>query len=146
MSAAASFWPMASPHTAHSALAKLEQNWAGEVMVITQNIDDLHERAGSVSVLHMHGEILKARRLACGAVSSWRDDLERADLFLAVGTSGQVYPAAGFVRAVRDIGRARTIELNLEPSAEHGQFDQQRIGAATDVVPALVSELLRADG
>ncbi len=170
------------PNKAHLALAELEQRWAGDFLLITQNIDDLHERAGSNSILHMHGEILKARCLDCEAVSSWRDDLEpahacpvctaadrlrphivwfgempleldrlyqaleSADLFLAIGTSGQVYPAAGFVQAVRAVGRARTIELNLEPSAVHGQFDEQRIGAATEVVPALVSELLDVDG
>jgi len=167
---------------AHEALALLERRWAGDVLVITQNIDNLHERAGSTSIMHMHGEILKARCLACDAVAPWQDDLETshtcpgcqasdclrphivwfgempleldriyralegADLFLAIGTSGQVYPAAGFVQAINDIGRARTIELNLEPSAVHGQFDEQRIGKATEVVPTLVEELLRIDG
>lgn len=171
-----------APNDAHLALAELERGWPGEVLVVTQNIDDLHERAGSTSILHMHGEILKARCLDCSEVCPWLIDLEtahicpacgaadrlrphivwfgemplgldriyqaleQADLFLAIGTSGQVYPAAGFVQAVREIGRARTIELNLEPSAVHGQFDEQRIGAATDVVPALVTELLHADG
>ena len=167
-----------APNKAHEALAELERRWAGDVVLVTQNIDNLHERAGSSSVVHMHGELLKARCLDCDAVLPWLDDLETthvcpsctaadrlrphivwfgempfdldriygslegADLFLAIGTSGQVYPAAGFVKAVNDIGRARTIELNLEPSAVYGQFDEQRIGKATDVVPALVDELL----
>jgi len=167
------------PNKAHEALAELERRWAGSVLLVTQNIDNLHERAGSTSIIHMHGEILKARCLDCDAVVPWLDDLETAhacpscaaadrlrphivwfgempfnldriyealtgaDLFLAVGTSGQVYPAAGFVQAVNEIGRARTIELNLEPSAVQGQFDEQRTGQATDVVPVLVDELLR---
>ncbi|MEM8949317.1 MAG: Sir2 family NAD+-dependent deacetylase [Pseudomonadota bacterium] len=168
-----------APNKAHAALAELERRWAGDVLLITQNIDDLHERAGSTSIIHMHGEILKARCLNCDAVIPWRDDLgvahtcpacsaadrlrphivwfgempleldriytvlEGADLFLAIGTSGQVYPATGFVQAVNEIGRARSIELNLEPSAVHGQFDEQRIGPATETVPKLVDELLR---
>ncbi len=166
------------PNKAHEALAELERRWAGNILLVTQNIDNLHERAGSTSIIHMHGEILKARCLDCDAVVPWLDDLETThacpscaavdrlrphivwfgempldldhiyqalesvDLFLAIGTSGQVYPAAGFVQAVNEIGRARTIELNLEPSAVHGQFDEQHIGQATDVVPALVDELL----
>lgn len=167
-----------APNNAHLALAELERRWAGDVLVITQNIDDLHERAGSTSIIHMHGEILKARCLACDVISARRDDLEKshacpscsannrlrphivwfgempleldriyqaleyADLFLAVGTSGQVYPAAGFVQAINELGRAHTMELNLEPSAVHGQFDEQRIGKASETVPALVRELL----
>ena len=166
------------PNKAHEALAELERCWVGNVLLVTQNIDNLHERAGSMSVIHMHGEILKARCLDCAAVVPWLDDLEtpqacpscaaadrlrphivwfgempmgleriyqaleNADLFLAIGTSGQVHPAAGFVQTINDIGRARTIELNLEPSAVHGLFDEQRIGRATDVVPTLVDELL----
>ena len=170
------------PNKAHQALAELERHWPGDILIITQNIDDLHERGGSNAVIHMHGELLKARCLDCASVMTWRDDLEKnhacpacaapdrlrphivwfgempfeldriyqaletADLFMAIGTSGQVYPAAGFVQAVREAGRALTIELNLEPSAVHGQFDQRRIGPATDVVPTLVRELLQRDG
>ncbi len=166
------------PNEAHRALAELEHHWAGDVLMVTQNIDDLHERAGSTAIIHMHGELLKARCLACSGISPWRGDLESshicpacqaadqlrphivwfgemplqldriyqsleaADLFLAIGTSGQVYPAAGFVQAINDIGRAYTIELNLEPSAVHDQFDEQRAGKATEIVPAMVRELL----
>ncbi|MEL6963494.1 MAG: Sir2 family NAD+-dependent deacetylase [Pseudomonadota bacterium] len=168
-----------APNKAHKALAELERHWAGNFLLVTQNIDDLHERAGSTSIIHMHGEILKARCLSCDAVVPWTDDLETAhacpscevvdrlrphivwfgempldldriykalegvDLFLAIGTSGQVYPAAGFVQAVNEIGHACTIELNLEPSTIYQQFDMRRIGPATDTVPALVDELLQ---
>lgn len=168
-----------APNRAHEALAELERRWAGDFVLVTQNIDNLHERAGSTSVIHMHGEILKARCLECHAIVPWPDDLETAhacpscaaanrlrpnivwfgempfdldriyqalegaDLFLAIGTSGQVYPAADFVQVVNQIGRACTIELNLEPSAVHKQFDMRRIGPATDVVPTLVDELLK---
>ena len=167
-----------APNKAHEALAELERHWAGNFLLVTQNIDDLHERAGSTSIIHMHGEILKARCLSCDAVVPWAHDLETAhacpscapvdrlrphivwfgempldldriykalqdaDLFLAIGTSGQVYPAAGFVQAVNEIGRACTVELNLEPSAIDQQFDMRRIGPATNTVPALVDELL----
>ena len=168
-----------APNKAHEALAELEQRWAGDVLLVTQNIDNLHERAGSTSIIHMHGEILKARCLECEAIVPWQDDLETAhvcpscaaadrlrphivwfgevpfdldriyqalegaDLFLAIGTSGQVYPAADFVQVVNAIGRACTIELNLEPSAVYKQFDMRRIGPATDTVPALVDGLLQ---
>ena len=168
-----------APNKAHEALAELEQRWAGDVLLVTQNIDNLHERAGSTSIIHMHGEILKARCLECEAIVPWQDDLETAhvcpscaaadrlrphivwfgevpfdldriyqalegaDLFLAIGTSGQVYLAADFVQVVNAIGRACTIELNLEPSAVYKQFDMRRIGPATDTVPALVDGLLQ---
>jgi NAD-dependent deacetylase len=167
-----------APNAAHRALARLEQAWPGEVLVVTQNIDDLHERAGSRSLIHMHGELLKARCTACAAVHAWRHDpagmhccpgcatsgclrphvvwfgempleldaidaaLRHCDLFVAIGTSGQVYPAAGFVETVRLAGRARTIEVNLEPSAVSPRFHEHRIGPAATLVPALVDELL----
>jgi len=133
-------------------LARLEEAWPAEVLVVTQNIDNLHERAGSRNVVHMHGELLKARCGACGQVAEWRGDiraddvcrvcaavgalrphvvwfgetpfemeriypaLERSGLFVSIGTSGNVYPAAGFVEHVRLRGGAHTVELNLEPS------------------------------
>jgi NAD-dependent deacetylase len=166
------------PNPAHRALARLEQRWPHEVLVVTQNIDDLHERAGTRNLLHMHGELLRARCTACAALHVCREDLEpdhrceacsapnvlrphvvwfgempleldlifqalaRCDLFLAIGTSGQVYPAAGFVEQVRRHGRAHTIELNLEPSAVNSLFAEHRRGAASETVPCLVEEIL----
>ena len=166
------------PNVAHIALAELERRWPGEVLVVTQNIDDLHERAGSRRLIHMHGELLKARCTACEAVCPWREDLglEHAcrscggantlrphvvwfgemplgldaiyealaacDLFLSIGTSGQVYPAAGFVQEIRRHGRARSVELNLEPSEVSALFDERRHGPASEVVPRYVGDLV----
>lgn len=166
------------PNAAHLALARLERDWPGEVTLVTQNIDDLHERAGSRNLVHMHGEILKARCGACGGVIVWTDDLEvttrcpgcgeagamrvhvvwfgempfeieriyqalaAADLFVSIGTSGNVYPAAGFVEEARLIGRARTVELNLEPSDGVRLFHEARRGPAGELVPAFVEEVL----
>jgi NAD-dependent deacetylase len=166
------------PNAGHAALARLERDWPGEVLVVTQNIDDLHERAGSRNLIHMHGEMLKARCAACGRVAAWRDDLGTAlacggcgvagrmrphvvwfgemplqmeaidaalsacDLFVSVGTSGAVYPAAGFVGAVRRAGRAHTVELNLEPSEGASLFAEKIYGRATDLLPAFVDRLL----
>ena len=166
------------PNAAHRALAALEAAWPGEVLLVTQNIDDLHERAGSKNLLHMHGEILKARCLACGAVSTWAADMGRDSLcpacdtagrlrvhvvwfgempfemeriqsalsdcthFLSIGTSGNVYPAAGFVQEARFGGRAHTVELNLEPSEGHSLFAERIYGRASEVVPAYVERLL----
>lgn len=169
----------AAPNAAHVALVRLEAGLdarGDRLTLVTQNVDDLHERAGSRSVLHMHGELLKARCLACGAVSPWRADitpldrcpvcgvgglrphvvwfgempfgmdaiedaLADADLFVAIGTSGSVYPAAGFVAAARRHG-ARTCELNLEPSDTAGLFEERHHGPATAVVPAWVEATL----
>jgi NAD-dependent deacetylase len=166
------------PNPAHHALARLEERWPHEVLVVTQNIDDLHERAGTRNLIHMHGELLRARCTACGALHPCRDDLEpgqpcagcgrpnalrphvvwfgempleldaiyaalaRCALFMAIGTSGQVYPAAGFVEAVGRHGQAHTIELNLEPSAVNSLFAEHRRGAASETVPRLVEEIL----
>ncbi len=168
----------AEPNAAHLALAKLEREHAAPVLVVTQNVDDLHERGGSENVLHMHGEMFKGRCQACGQVAEWRGDmgldalcgacgktgvmrphvvwfgempfemeriyleLAQCDLFLSIGTSGNVYPAAGFVEDVRGHGKAHTVELNLEPSEGHSLFAEQRYGPATEVVPAYVAELL----
>jgi NAD-dependent deacetylase len=170
------------PNAAHRALAELERRWPGEMLIVTQNIDDLHERAGSRRLIHMHGELLKARCTTCDAIGDWRDDLgvpheceacgtaDRlrpdvvwfgemplglgaiydalavCDLFLSVGTSGQVYPAAGFVEEIRRHGRARSVELNLEPSAISSLFDDRRHGPASEVVPRYVEELLACRG
>ena len=167
-----------APNGAHEALVRLEREWPGEVLLVTQNIDDLHERAGSRNLVHMHGEILKARCLACGQVSPWLGDmslesncpncgqvghmrvnvvwfgempfamdmiyqaLARCGLFISIGTSGNVYPAAGFVQEARMVGDAHTVELNLEPSEGHSLFAERIYGPATEVVPAYVEQLL----
>jgi NAD-dependent deacetylase len=160
------------PNAAHHALARLAANPTHEVLVVTQNVDDLHDRAhsaaGAVPPLHMHGELLKARNVITGAVQDWHTDIpvesdlrphivwfgemplemdriERAldacDLFISIGTSGNVYPAAGFVSAAKHAG-AHTVELNLEPSLGHSLFDEKILGPATQVVSAYVSRLL----
>jgi NAD-dependent deacetylase len=167
-----------APNAAHLALAELERRWSGAVLVVTQNIDDLHERAGSKNLIHMHGEILKARCAGCGAVRDWREDLStalscaacgrsgglrphvvwfgemplemdrifaalnEADLFLSIGTSGTVYPAAGFVAEARAAG-AHTVELNLEPSEGRSLFAEAVHGPATQLVPAYIGRLLQ---
>lgn len=168
------------PNAAHLALARLDRAWSGELLIVTQNVDDLHERAGARRVLHMHGEHLNAWCTACGLRSPWtgplidrppcpqcgeaalRPDvvwfgevpyhmeaifaaLRMADLFVSIGTSGAVYPAAGFVRDARDLGAA-TLELNLEPSQGTLWFDEARHGPATEVVPAWVEEVLAGKG
>lgn len=166
------------PNRAHFALARLERSWPGTVALVTQNIDDLHERAGSSGVIHMHGELLKARceqcrgQMAClgdlstaskcsrcGAVGSLRPDvvwfgevpmftdeieaaLAKADLFLSIGTSGNVYPAAGFVEVARDAG-VHTVELNLEQSLGAASFDEGLYGPATEIVERYVQSLLQ---
>lgn len=164
------------PNAAHIALAHLEHQLNGEVLLVTQNVDDLHERAGSRNVLHMHGELLKARCVACGGSFEWLDDLahqpacpgcgksslrpdivwfgempyhmdqidnalQNCNLFAAIGTSGVVYPAAGFVGVAAYAG-ARTVELNLVASGVTSLFDEVREGPATQVVPEWVQGLL----
>jgi NAD-dependent deacetylase len=172
----------ARPNAAHFALARLESALAehgGSLTLVTQNIDDLHERAGSRRVIHMHGELLKARCGWCEAVHPWRDDLavsnacpncgragalrphvvwfsemplgldlidralRRADLFVAIGTSGAVYPAAGFVAEARAYG-LRTCEINLEAADNADLFDEQRLGPASETVPTWVEEVVTA--
>jgi NAD-dependent deacetylase len=169
------------PNDAHHALARLSREWpvkvpGGNVLIVTQNVDDLHERGGANAVVHMHGEHLNAWCTACDERRRWtgpllqrpacpacgepalrpdivwfgevpyrmddiQDALREADLFVSIGTSGAVYPAAGFVRLARDLG-ARTIELNLERSQGSAWFDETRLGPATQIVPAWVCELL----
>jgi len=164
------------PNAAHDALARLDREWGGDLLIVTQNVDDLHERAGARRVLHMHGEHLNAWCLACDSRSPWRgplvdrpecpacgeralrpdivwfgempyrmdeiyDALREADLFVSIGTSGAVYPAAGFVRDARELG-LRTLELNLEPSQGSAWFHESRLGAATEIVPHWVDEIL----
>ena len=170
--------PAIAPNPAHLALAELERRWPGEFLLVTQNVDDLHERAGSRRLVHLHGELMRALCRACGTSAAWEVDLgaksicpscavrgrlrpdivwfgempyrmdevyaalERCGTFVAIGTSGVVYPAAGFVEAARAGGAARTIEVNLEPSAVSSAFSERRHGRAADLVPALVAELL----
>ena len=163
------------PNPAHLALARLEERLGDDLLVVTQNIDDLHERAGSTRVLHMHGRLRSALCAACASRTDWLHDLghgppcpacgaaalrpdvvwfgevpyemdrileslERADLFVSVGTSGAVYPAAGFVQYAAQAGVA-TLELNLEPSAGTHLFDEARHGPASELVPAWVAEV-----
>lgn len=165
-----------SANAAHKALARLEQEHDGDVLVVTQNVDDLHERGGSNNVIHMHGGLGTALCAACGHrwpapmvmapgdacpqcdAPTARPDivwfgempyqmdeifarLARADIFAAIGTSGNVYPAAGFVSEARRAG-ARTVEINLEPSSVGSQFDEAILGPATRTVPAWVEGLL----
>lgn len=171
--------PAIQPNAAHLALAKLEREWPGNFLLVTQNVDDLHDRAGNRKLLHMHGELLKMRCLrseqvfpiegditpdlactCCGRTGTLRPHivwfgemplhmerigaaLARCRLFLSIGTSGNVYPAAGFVREARAAG-AHTVELNLEPSQTASTFAERRLrGRATELVPARVERLLR---
>lgn len=167
----------AQPNAAHEALARLDKEWDGELLIVTQNVDDLHTRAGAKRVLHMHGEHLNAWCQACDHRVPWRATLidrpacpqcgssgrlrpdivwfgempyrmdeiyyalNRADLFVSIGTSGAVYPAAGFVREAREQG-VRTLELNMEPSQGSYFFEEARHGPATELVPAWVKEIL----
>jgi NAD-dependent deacetylase len=165
------------PNAAHLALARLDAEWPGELLIVTQNVDDLHERAGAKRVLHMHGALKSAWCLACDARVKWEEELgsgpscpacgaagglrpdivwfgempygmERidralmdADLFVSIGTSGAVYPAAGFVQTALYAG-ARTLELNLEPSLGSVFFHESRVGRASMLVPEWVEEML----
>lgn len=165
-----------APNPAHIALARLDAAWPGELLIVTQNVDDLHERAGARRMLHMHGELRSALCAACGRRHRWdgpmgarppcpacgvaalRPDivffgempygmtrieqaLATADLFVSIGTSGAVYPAAGFVRTARMHGAA-TLEINLEPSQGSALFDETRIGPAGVLVPEWVEAVL----
>jgi NAD-dependent protein deacetylase/lipoamidase len=168
------------PNAAHHALARLEAEWPADVLIVTQNVDDLHERAGSENLIHMHGEHLKVRCDNCGAIYAWDGDiavdsacnkcgeigdmrphvvwfgempigleaiyaaLDACALFVSIGTSGNVYPAAGFVAHVEARDRAHTVELNLEPSEGASLFVESRYGPATEVVPRFVDELIDA--
>lgn len=163
----------ARPNRAHAALASIADH--PDVTLITQNVDDLLERAGAGDVVHMHGQLNRALCAACGHrwdapdtmapddlcpvcnapetrpdvvwfgempyhMDRCQDALDHADLFVAIGTSAEVYPAAGFVDTARDSG-ARTIEINLEPSARVGAFDEVVMGPATSAVPNWVDSL-----
>jgi NAD-dependent deacetylase len=169
--------PAVAPNPAHKALARLESAWPGKFLLITQNIDNLHERAGSRNLRHIHGEMLKSRCATCEEVTPCTRDLDVAlrceacgeagrlrphvvwfgempfdleaaysalascRLFISVGTSGNVYPAAGFVAEARAAG-AHTVELNLEPSAGESMFSERIYGPASRVVVDYVDRLL----
>ena len=166
-----------APNQAHYAIARLQREYPGNVLLVTQNVDDLHERGGSEDVVHMHGELLNLRCEYCGdvfrnvqdcepqrpcpmckvhgglrpdivwfgempmAMDQIYDALDAADLFVAIGTSGHVYPAAGFVQVAQAAG-AETLELNLEKSHVTSAFDASRRGLASDIVPQWVDSLL----
>ena len=167
---------VAKPNAAHAALARLEAQHLGDVLIVTQNVDGLHEKAGSKNVLHMHGQLDQALCAACGhrwaapltmapgdvcpacnepaarpdvvwfgeipyQMERIEDALSQADLFVSIGTSGNVYPAAGFVAAARELGLS-TLELNLEPSEGASLFETSRHGPATQIVPAWVQDML----
>ena len=167
----------ARPNAAHAALARLDREWRGGLLIVTQNVDDLHERAGAERLLHMHGSLALAWCTACDArVPIAQDLIDRpacpacgtsghlrpdvvwfgempyemdriyaalsiADLFVSIGTSGAVYPAAGFVQEARASG-AHCLEINLEPSQGTHVFHEARHGEAGQVVPAWVDEVL----
>lgn len=168
-----------APNAAHDALATLEREWPGEFLLITQNVDDLHERAGSRKLIHMHGELRKVRCEACGEVSTWRSDLGlgtscpncdakghmrphicwfgeipfqmeeiqaalcHCDIFVAIGTSGVVYPAAGFAQLAASSGAEERIEINQQGTEVSHVFTRHLIGPATERVTAWVNEVLR---
>ncbi len=168
------------PNRAHLALARLDCEWPGDLLLVTQNVDDLHERAGSRRLIHMHGELKSAWCRACDQHHPWTGDLLggpacpacgsagqlrpdivwfgempyrmdeieaallQADLFVSIGTSGNVYPAAGFVDLARQVG-ANAIELNLDPSETSHRFHESRLGTAGELVPLLVETLLSSN-
>ena len=159
-----------APNAAHLALAEFEQQFPGDFLLVTQNVDDLHDRAGSKNLIHMHGELLESRCTACDAVERIDHDLTtdsvcpqchrqgtvrpnivwfgempldmdriynalaQCDLFVSIGTSGNVYPAAGFCQEAKIAG-AQTIELNLDPSEVASGFDICQYRLATQLVP-----------
>ena len=169
--------PEISPNAAHLALAKFEHEFGGEFLLVTQNVDNLHERAGSENLIHMHGELLKMSCLnsklifdvsedfdydtqcrCCNSAGNLRPHvvwfgemplqmnrinraLENCDMFVAIGTSGNVYPASGFYQTAK-IRKARTVELNLERTGS--SFDQHICGPATESVPQFFNSLLRS--
>lgn len=169
--------PAIAPNAAHLALARLEEKLGDDFLLVTQNIDDLHQRAGSRRLLPMHGELRACRCGGCGQVMPFHADFDETtacpacagagglrphvvwfgemplymeeiykalmscDLFAAVGTSGHVYPAAGFVEVAAQAG-ADTVEINLEPSQVHSAFDRRLYGPASETVPQFVDDIL----
>ncbi len=170
--------PEVKPNPAHEAIARLQRGFEGRVTLITQNVDDLHERGGSPDVIHMHGRLNHALCAGCGHRWGWEGTMSTADvcvacgaegkvrpdvvwfgempyhldliakrmavcdLFVAIGTSGAVYPAAGFVAGARERG-AQTVEINLEPSENTALFDERRLGRASETVPQWVESVLK---
>lgn len=168
--------PNIQPNLAHFILAKLEEKLGDHFLLISQNIDDLHEKAGNKRVIHLHGELLKVRCVRSDKVYRWKEDLSindrcncchppqplrphivwfgemplemgaiydalaQADYFIAIGTSGNVYPAAGFVEVANQNG-AHTVELSLEPSLVESKFAEKHYGLATEVVPKYIRTL-----
>jgi len=167
------------PNAAHKALAWLDSVWPGDLLIVTQNVDDLHERAGAKRLVHMHGALNSALCEGCGGRSPFTGDmlddpacpscgrrslrpdivffgempyemerieaaLRDADLFVSVGTSGAVYPAAGFVRIARDSG-ADTLELNLDPSEGSLFFHETRLGPASLLVTEWVEQIMAGE-
>lgn len=166
------------PNAAHVALARLERAWSGSFLHVTQNVDDLCERAGARRLLHLHGELLQVRCVACTWGSRWEGDLrsssrcrecgrsgvlrpdivwfgetphhldvvaealQEADLFVSIGTSGLVYPAAGFARMAAEAGCRRLIEINVDSTGIRREFTERRVGPATVEVTRLVEEVL----
>lgn len=169
--------PAVAPNDAHKALATLEQALGDDFLLVTQNIDDLHERGGSQRVIHMHGELRKVRCTRTAKVFPWDQDVSADDCcaccgqagtlrphivwfgemplqmdaieqhlsesthFVAIGTSGKVYPAAGYVQAARSLG-AHTLEINLERSDTSPVFHDHIVGAASQTVPRWVEDFL----
>lgn len=161
--------PHIKPNLAHTALAELEKNWTGSFLLVTQNVDNLHERAGSKNLLHMHGELLKVRSLSNGHVQEWMTDLSidktpdlrphivwfgempfymdeiystlDRDLFISIGTSGNVYPAAGFAHHAT---HAYKVEINLESTMISPHFDELLKGHASVEVPKFVQRIISA--
>lgn len=176
------------PNAAHEALVQLSQEFDGDVLLVTQNVDDLHDRAAEgktfsagYRLIHMHGELTKVRCLETEKVVTWHGDLTRSDschccgetdnlrphivwfgemplemeaiedalsrcdLFLSIGTSGNVYPAAGFVQLAKRNGRARTVEINLEPAQNHSLFHEHIYGKASIEVPRYIARILAGD-
>lgn len=168
---------MVKPNAAHCALAHLEEQLGDHFLLVTQNVDNLHERAGSKRLIHMHGELLKVRCLTSGMIFDWKSAvteeslcpccqrrgylrphivwfgemplemeriyqaLEEADLFLSIGTSGNVYPAAGFVEIAKMVG-AHSVELNLEPTQGATLFDEAYYGPASEIVPQYCNKII----
>ncbi|GAA5096687.1 NAD-dependent protein deacylase [Wohlfahrtiimonas larvae] len=169
--------PSVQPNPAHFALADLEKSLGQNFLLVTQNVDNLHERAGSQSLIHMHGELLKVRCTTTDQIYDWHadvtenslceccqtatlrphivwfgemplamdyiyDQLAQADFFISIGTSGNVYPAAGFMSYAKSHG-AHTVELNLDPTLGTSQFDESHQGLASKIVPKYVELFLQ---